>query len=295
MPAAKHDTPEANSPIQVIVNVDYSNQPFEKEFHNDSEGYNFGLVLDQSRSDLGFGGYPNSPDRLVILPPDGVGLMHSPPGLTLLQFRIKRQAMEEQLQSAPELADWYHSLRRRPARLVSPWLAQRFRSDCFAALEAAVACKDKEQRRMVDRLLITNIVNALNMEYLVRGALSTNISSSKLELFRAARNMLHEQMEEFHSGTAGTIFDLNQLGSKRSIEKSFSACIKMGPLAYSRIIRLHQARRRLLDEEHGEQTIGDVAAEFGFLDWSKFSTQYRKHFGERPSATRERLQLGLAS
>ena len=178
----------------IVLNIDYSNQPFEKEFQNDSHGYNFGLILDQPAGMQNYGGYASVPDRMVILPPEGTGLMHSPPGLTLLQFRIKRQAMEERLQDAPELADWFSRLRRRPARVVSPWLMQRLRSDCFTALEAAIACKNEQQRRTIDQLLIANIVNALNMEYLVQGALSTGMSSSKLERFRSARKVIHETL-----------------------------------------------------------------------------------------------------
>ncbi len=276
----------------IIINIDYSNQPLEKEFQNTATGYNFGLIVDQPTDIKQFGGYPTHPDRIVILPPEGTGLMHSPAGLTLLQFSIKREAMAAQLETAPELADWFHRLNKRPARVVSPWLAQRLRSDCFSALEAVIACKNENLRRTVDRLLIMNIVNALNMELLVKGPNSVILSSSKLERFRATRNAIHEQLEDLGSEMTGSIFDLNQLGSKRSVEKSFSSCIKMGPLTYSRIVRLHHARRRLLDEGYIGQSIGDIAAEFGFLDWSKFSIQYRKHFGERPSETRERLLKG---
>ena len=207
----------------IVLNIDYSNQAFEKEFYNDSEGYNFGLILDQPAGMPEYGGYTNDPDRLIILPPEGRGLMHSPPGLTLLQLRIKRHAMEERLRDVPELADWFARLGRRPARLVSPWLAQRLRSDCFTALEAAIACQDDNQKRTVDRLLITNIVNGLNMEYLVQGALSSGMSSSKLERFRSARKVIHDQWDDITSDCPGTVLDLSELGSKRALEKAFNA------------------------------------------------------------------------
>ena len=82
---------------------------------------------------------------------------------------------------------------------------------------------------------------------------------------------------------------LRELGSQRSLEKAFSDFAFMGPLAYLRVARLHNARRKLLDPGRTDQSIGDIAAEEGFWDWSRFTSYYRRQFGELPSRTRERV------
>ena len=60
----------------------------------------------------------------------------------------------------------------------------------------------------------------------------------------------------------------------------------MGFSAYHRLLRLHAVRRSLRTNHQKERSIGDIAAEFGFLNWSYFGEQYRAAFGERPSDTR---------
>ncbi|MCB1452789.1 MAG: helix-turn-helix transcriptional regulator, partial [Rhizobiaceae bacterium] len=74
--------------------------------------------------------------------------------------------------------------------------------------------------------------------------------------------------------------------SKRTVEQAFSSNVSVGPLTYSRILRLHQVRRKLMDPSMATLSIGDIAAEHGFWDWSRFSQHYRRQFGSLPSAAR---------
>jgi AraC family ethanolamine operon transcriptional activator len=51
-------------------------------------------------------------------------------------------------------------------------------------------------------------------------------------------------------------------------------------------MRLNRVRRELISRH--EETVGDVAARWGFWHLSRFAADYRQHFGELPSATRSR-------
>ncbi len=194
--------------------------------------------------------------------------------------------MERRLQGAPELADWFDKLGPRAIRIASPRLAQRLRSDSLSILETNFACQDEEQRWRLGQLLVTSVVNALHMECLMSGGPTTAYGSNDSKRFLIARNLLHEHLEDLESITSGSFLDMKQLGARRTVEKAFSSSIKMGPLTYFRIVRLHDARRKLMDREAAYQPISDIAAELGFFDAGKFTAAYRKHFGELPSVTR---------
>jgi len=53
-------------------------------------------------------------------------------------------------------------------------------------------------------------------------------------------------------------------------------------------MRMSEARKALLSPASPSQTVTDVAMHFGFLELGRFSVEYRRAFGERPSATLRR-------
>ena len=61
------------------------------------------------------------------------------------------------------------------------------------------------------------------------------------------------------------------------------------PLAFLKQLRLRRARNELLAAVPG-CTVTQVAARWGFLNVGRFSTEYRKLFGERPTDTLRRSQ-----
>jgi adenylate cyclase len=73
----------------------------------------------------------------------------------------------------------------------------------------------------------------------------------------------------------------------RTLHKHFRAFLADSPLAYWRRLRLAAAREELLKGPDGA-TVTAVAARFGFNHFGRFSQQYRRGFGETPSATLRR-------
>ena len=74
--------------------------------------------------------------------------------------------------------------------------------------------------------------------------------------------------------------------SRRTLQYCFEDVLGMSPLLYMRMMRLNGARRELLDQGAGavRAAIGDVADAWGMSNFSQFSSDYRKLFGECPSA-----------
>lgn len=81
--------------------------------------------------------------------------------------------------------------------------------------------------------------------------------------------------------------------SARSIHYTFSKYRGYSPKSFLRSVRLARAREKLLTADVGESVTG-IALDCGFGHLGRFSTDYRKRFGESPSETLRRRQLTQA-
>lgn len=79
--------------------------------------------------------------------------------------------------------------------------------------------------------------------------------------------------------------------SRRTLQYCFEDILGVSPVSYLRILRLNGVRRQLLERERGARArfIGDVAAQWGFNNFSQFSSDYRRLFGECASASLKAL------
>lgn len=77
-----------------------------------------------------------------------------------------------------------------------------------------------------------------------------------------------------------------QIGSSpRRLEYCFADVLGMSPSKYLRAVRLNGVRRELKRQAHGRESIHDIAARWGFWHMGAFSSDYKRQFGELPSAT----------
>jgi AraC-like DNA-binding protein len=80
--------------------------------------------------------------------------------------------------------------------------------------------------------------------------------------------------------------------SRRALEKAFSATLRVSPGQYILACRLNQLRRDLLGTS---ARVIDSIFDAGFADASRAANQYRRLFGELPSATLKRAQTDCAN
>ena len=73
---------------------------------------------------------------------------------------------------------------------------------------------------------------------------------------------------------------------ERTLRKHFLRFFGLAPLTFFRRLRLAAARDALLAKSGDNVT--DIASRFGFAHFGRFSSDYRRCFGELPSATRRR-------
>jgi transcriptional regulator GlxA family with amidase domain len=74
--------------------------------------------------------------------------------------------------------------------------------------------------------------------------------------------------------------------SIRSLQLTFRRHLDTTPMAYLRRVRLERAHRDLLAADPATDTVGLIAARWGFLNHSRFTARYRAEYGSTPSATR---------
>lgn len=72
--------------------------------------------------------------------------------------------------------------------------------------------------------------------------------------------------------------------SRRYLEYAFTDALGTSPSRYLRLLRLHEVRRRFKNADAGT-TVTREALRLGFNHLSMFAVQYKKIFGESPSAT----------
>ena len=77
---------------------------------------------------------------------------------------------------------------------------------------------------------------------------------------------------------------------ERTLRKHFHTFMGVSPLEFWRRLRLAAVREDLLKGANA-RSVTDAAARFGFTHFGRFSQQYRRCFGETPSATLQRSRL----
>ncbi|WP_421983956.1 helix-turn-helix domain-containing protein [Roseibium sp.] len=269
----------------VSIYVEYSNQPLEKEVLISPDHFSFVTAISRSEPDVAFGGVTKSTDWLQVAAPGGEHVALVPSECVLVLARIEKSRLLSHSALLPEVADWLHSLPKHPVFVNSPWLARRFRADVQVVLECVISGGGGICRAAADKAFVCALVNSFNMELLRQNTIATHKISRARERFLLARKLLLEAHEDV---TEHFRLASRKLGSQRLVEQAFSNQVNMGPLSYSRVMRLHNARRKLLDKAFVEENIGDIAAEEGFWDWSRFTSYYRRQFNELPSETRMR-------
>ncbi|WP_420106677.1 helix-turn-helix domain-containing protein [Herbaspirillum huttiense] len=74
--------------------------------------------------------------------------------------------------------------------------------------------------------------------------------------------------------------------SRRTLQYCFEDVLGISPMSYLRSLRLNGVRRALCEGDGSQAvgSIGDIAAAWGFANFSQFSCDYKKLFGQTPSA-----------
>ncbi len=141
------------------------------------------------------------------------------------------------------------------------------------ASEAAQACGDLQER------LLGSLVTLL---------MAANDSAARPTITHINRQRTVQRIRDYllaHAADPIAVPDLCRHFhlSRRALQYCFEDVAGMSPAAYLRALRLNGVRRDLRAGA-GQRTVSDVAAAWGFHHLSQFAQDYRRMFGELPSA-----------
>ncbi|HQR06385.1 MAG TPA: helix-turn-helix domain-containing protein [Gemmatales bacterium] len=74
--------------------------------------------------------------------------------------------------------------------------------------------------------------------------------------------------------------------SERTLHYAFREIHGISPMAYLKTHRLNRVRQELKSEDYATHSIAEIAGRWGFWHTGEFAADYRRLFGELPSATR---------
>ncbi len=251
--------------------------------------YNFRVLLHSPGPYTSFGTV-QSMDMVDVHPPASEVSAINPPGCVQMRISVDAQTLINDKVLDQEVADWLSDLGPRGAFITSSTLASQLRFLKDDLLETVSACESQGKLDFLARLLMLQLSSSLNLAFL-NNAESRSVSRKAYDRYENVRRVLQDLIDEGRQAEDDALIrdEFKAFGSKRSIELAFKASVGMGPMQYWRLMRLHDVRRKLLQPERRHQSIGDIAAEEGFLDQSKFALYYSRLFGERASDTRNRL------
>jgi transcriptional regulator GlxA family with amidase domain len=114
-----------------------------------------------------------------------------------------------------------------------------------------------------------------------------------------AANRHLQRAEEYIHAHLSDAFSLHDLAeatgtSPSTLLRIFSFHFGVSPMQFVKRLRLDATRRTLLHADPEILTVGQVAGQFGFRQLGRFAGDYRRMFGELPSATLRRHRPRLS-
>lgn len=222
-------------------------------------------------------------DVVITRPGSELELYVPPEGAEFLILSVDLQALEP-LVRADSGSEYLDPDRRGPSVVRAALMAGALESGGMAMLRTSARAPGAWRPQAVASALVAGTLAALDLDTGLGGARERRHDSQSAAVLAATRDAL-AGMEEFDYAalTAATG------NTQRSIQRAFAEYLGTTPVRYFRTLRLHRARKALLDGAGGPgATIGDVAAAHSFWNWSRFTRSYRELFGETPSETRAR-------
>lgn len=270
----------------ISIHIEYANRALGQSMTAPPDCLSIGVVLGQGGFSVN--GQSLAEDAVLFAPPGSELHFKSPEHGSIVAVCISKEAV-----GRSGIGSGLFGLEASlyPTVLQTPDFASRARSDILATLNKLSFFAD---RSMLGQIMATSLLANLAAEMTLRSDVQIKSGATrKFETFQRvvalSRSLDHSQI---------SLVDLtNRLEvSPRTLQTSFKDIVGCGPLEYLRILRLCEARSRIVHWPASEDTIGDIAARSGFYDWSHFSRLYKKQFGESPSQTRQRqIEQGLLS
>jgi AraC-like DNA-binding protein len=146
--------------------------------------------------------------------------------------------------------------------------------------------------------IIDNREMARGLEQILLQALAGCLDTNDVKRQTATRLRHDAIMERFHAVLSADperpVYVMEMAMAVGASLRSLSECCQehlgMGPKKYLQLRRMHLASQALLAADPRTTTVTDVATQYGFWHCGRFAGEYKRLFGELPSATMRRTR-----
>ncbi len=269
----------AASRAALLLRVDTDNRVHQLAMPDDSMVH-FGLPT-RPQADTRFGRRVGESETLTLIDAQGGLNVVSPPGFSVYTFSIRLSRLRELAASAGmeinlASASAGGCQRKLPAHVIRP--LRQMTGELLAAGNRADPRIAQSVADAIESDLALQFISAF-----AHGVPQRRVSrSNRNRALRRALAYINEHRLETLSIEA---LCRETSTSLSTLQRAFRDHFGLSPKQYLTTARLSGVRRALLDSrEH--RSIGDVAASWGFWHLSKFAADYKRMYGELPSATR---------
>lgn len=256
--------------------LEHTNQAMRQRGYLGHGNYGFAMALDPQQ-EVFFNGQRLSRNAIMLGRGEDLDLC-TPAQFGMIGIVVHADLLNplwERMYQKP-MAAWLEQQMVVPA---APAMAQAVRELHMATLDAV------STQQMPGPAALLQLRDALLMEWIE--AIPPDAGSMDLKSVAARKRVVDRACEIMLSHTREplTILQLcSQVGaSRRKLNYCFNDVLGTNPVKYLRAVRLNGVRRDLKAE--ADLSVNDAAARWGFWHMSQFSLDYKRQFGELPSAT----------
>jgi AraC family ethanolamine operon transcriptional activator len=240
----------------------------------------FGVIAEGTQ-EVRWQGRSFGPDQVSCIPVRSEAVMSTPPDSVFVGMCLPLEHLDGLVaDGAASRREQLEGL--RSTSVVHSGLAAAMRLRIGLALETLTCRPQQLEHEAARRQFFSDIV-AMADEYIAatRADEDSAAHAKARKVVVKARDFLMANPER-----PITVLDLcsHTYTSRRTLQYCFEEVVGVSPAAFLKTMRLNGVRRDLA-ETAGSMPIGDVAARWGFWHLSQFSVDYKKLFGELPSAT----------
>ncbi len=244
-------------------------------------------VPDADCAEIRWFGHLVGPDVLLVFPTHGEVQAFSRPGFSVSTFSIPEALLEEffERNEGPGLDRALGS--DETIIPAPPLLLEKLRFQLRQMREIAQKESDLPLRRVLSEELQTRLLFAL-FRILTRAKPASTLSKADSHRILAPIfDYLHAYPQRpLRTADLCTIAQV----SERTLQNHFKRKVGMTPMAYLTGQRLNGVHRELWRADPYTTAVSDVANHWSFWHMGQFAADYRRLFGELPSATLKRRQ-----
>lgn len=208
------------------------------------------------------------------------------PGFHVYTLSLQENLLEERLQNEGHQPVLWEKLHRGGVFKVSYATMQAFRNFLKQILR-----RTNESPELLESIIFRQRLQDKAVD-LIFEALSIG-DQNRLSLPFTKHAKIVQAVDDLLADTGYTQNSVYDLAcalniNERTLRRVISRWYGISSKQYLLSIRLHEVRRRILQNFDPQTTIHDIATRLGFSHMGNFAALYRRHFGELPSETQKR-------